>query len=198
MRLLVPEKFLDESTESKELVEADFDLEGILAGAPREMEFKPDENGFYLMNDAIQIRYTKDGGPLQDKNIFELTFMGTSPQIGFMGDNAYMGYLAGVGAIKCKVISLENPDSRESEHLFRERPFWDYSDMVVIGKKEWYEEGESIMRKAAEKYKASEAYFGFKEWETRRAYGKVKAGVKSFLGKVPKFFGFMGRGKTGF
>ena len=198
MRLLVPGKFLDESAESEKFVERDFDLERILADAPIEMEFKPDENGFYLMNDAVQIRYTKDGGRLQDKSILELTFMGTSPQIEFMGDNVYMGYLAGKGAIKCKVLSVENPYTSASEHFFKERPFWDYSNEVTIGKPEWYEEGKKILGQAAEKYKVSEAYFNFKDWENRQAYGKVKEGVKSFIGKVSKLFGFMNRGKTGF
>lgn len=169
MRLLVPEKFLDESAEGEKLVEKNFDLERILARASFYMEFRPDENGFYLRNDDVQIRYTKEGGALC-KDILDISFLSTRPEIELSGDRVWMPFLTmRADAIKCNTISIEDPRTRSSEHFFKERPFWDCYKEERIGKPEWYEEGKKILKQAAEKYSVSEAYGRFRWWGRRRA-----------------------------
>ena len=211
MRLLVPEKFLDESTGSEEFVERDFDLERILAEAPLEVEFRPDENGFYLMNDALFIRYTKSGGVLH-RDMLDLFFLTTQPMIELSGDNAWMPYLTmHKDAIKCDYIAekIGSPFSAifpidgsigDTVNIHKEPPLaYDSEDRSsMIGKPEWYEEGKRILKQAAEKYNVSEAYGKFRSWERAKAYDNFRAGVKGFLRKASKFLGFMSRGKTGF
>lgn len=117
----------------------------ILEGAPAEVSYKPDENGFDLENEIIKINYVL--GDFDLDNVMNLWFKRIRPIVVVKGT-----YTDADGCDEpvlhcCDIALIDQFDGFNAAHVQRgeNMPF-------PAGREEWFRCGDELLMKASEKY----------------------------------------------
>lgn len=132
-----------------------------LANAPAEVEYEPDNNGFYLENKELCMRYTQH--TCLGRDHFDLWFLGIYPKIMVGGSSIAMkrlpksAYCTNITAHTGDTYSFSFPlDGSIGDTICISR--FSSSRETLPGEEEWYNIGTSLLQQAAQKYDVREWY----------------------------------------